>query len=269
MLRTDSMFMRALALILAAALVACGDDDGPSGPGPGDSDFEWTGQIAQGLAIEIKGISGGISATLASGSDVEVFAAKDGQQSDPATVTIAVLEHAAGVTICAVYPDVAGQPPNECAPGEQGNMSNQGNDVEVTFAVRVPAGVDFIGRTVSGDVVGTGLQSDAFAYIVSGNADIMTTTIAEAQTVSGAVDVTIGEDSPSRDLDFAAVSGDVTVRIPSGTHAEVRASVVTGSVTSDFPLTETFPGVWEGTLGSGGNRLGLTTVTGAVTLRGQ
>ena len=268
MLRIDSMFVRASALIFAAALVACGDDDdGPSGPGPGDSDFEWTGQVTQGLATEIKGISGSISATLASGNQVEVFATKEGQQSDPATVTLEVLEHAGGVTICAVYPDVAGQPPNECAPGLDGNMSNQDNDVEVTFAVTVPQGVDFVGRTVAGNVNATGLQSDAFAYIVSGNADITTTTIAEASTVSGSIDVTLGENSPPQNLDFSAVSGNVTLRIPASTNAAVRATFVTGSVSSDFPLVETLPGVWEGTLGSGGNLLSLSTVTGSVTLR--
>lgn len=268
MLRLDGISLRASALILAAALVGCGDDDdGPTGPGPGDADFEWSGQIAQGQAIEIKGISGSISASLASGNQVEVFAAREGDQSDPATVTIEVLEHAGGVTICAVYPDVAGQPPNECAPGLAGNMSNQDNDVEVTFAVAVPPGVAFIGRTVAGNVTGTGLQSDAFAHMVSGNADISTTTIAEASTVSGSIDVTMGEGDPPRNLAFSTVSGNVTLRIPASTNAEVRATFVTGSVSSDFPLQETFPGVWEGTLGSGGNQLSLSTVTGSVTLR--
>ena len=268
MLRIDSMFMRASVLILAAALVGCGDDDdGPVGPGPGDADFEWSGQIAQGQAIEIKGISGSISAALASGNQVEVFAAKEGHGSDPATVTIEVVEHAGGVTICAVYPDVAGQPPNECAPGLAGNMSNQDNDVEVTFAVAVPPGVDFVGRTVAGNVIGTGLQSDAFAHMVSGNADITTTTIAEASTVSGSIDVTLGEADPPGNLNFATVSGNVTLRIPASTNAEIRATFVTGNVSSDFTLDETSPGVWEGTLGSGGNTLSLSAVTGDVRLR--
>ena len=268
MLDINDGLKRALALVFAAALVGCGDDDdGPTGPGPGDSDFEWSGQIAQGLAIEIKGISGSISASLTSGSEVEVFADKQGQESDPATVTIEVVEHAGGVTICAVYPDVAGQPPNECAPGLAGSMSTDGNDVEVTFAVRVPAGVVFVGRTVAGNVTATDLESDAFAYIVSGNADVTTTMIAEAVTVTGSIDVTMGESDPPENLVFAVVTGDVTLRIPTDTNAEVRASYVTGSVSSDFPLTETSPNVWEATLGTGGSLLALSAVTGNVALR--
>ena len=269
MSRMSRLAGRSLPLVFVIALAACGDDDdGPSGPGNGDTDFEWSGQIPQGSAIEIKGISGGITASLTSGSNVEVLATKEGQQSDPASVAIEVVQHAGGVTICAVYPDVAGQPPNECAPGLDGNMSNQGNDVEVTFSVLVPQGVDFVGRTVAGNVSATGLQSDASAFIVAGNADITTSASAEASTVSGSIDVTMGVDPP-RDLVFAAVSGNVTLGIPSNTNAEVRASYVTGSLSSDFTLDETSPGVWEGTLGSGGNRLSLSTVTGTLVLRSE
>jgi hypothetical protein len=266
-MRIGRKIVLCVAPILAAALVACDDDDnGPAGPGPGTSDFEWSGQVAQGLAIEIKGISGSISASLTSGSQVEVFATKEGQQSDPSTVTIEVVEHAGGVTICAVYPDVPGQPPNECAPGLEGNMSVQDNDVEVTFAVRVPAGVDFVGRTISGNVSAIGLQSDAFGYVVSGNVDLTTTEIAEGRTVSGSVDVTLGEANPGRDLEFATTSGSVTLRIPSDTNAEIRATVASGSLSSDFQLTETSPGIWEATLGSGGPTLSLSSVSGSVTL---
>lgn len=268
MLRANRSLGRASALILVGALAACGDDDdGPSGPGPGTSDFEWSGQIAQDLAIEIKGVSGSISASLTSGSQVEVFATKEGDQSDPTSVTFEVLQHAGGVTICAMYPDEAGQPPNVCAPGVAGGVSNHGNDVEVTFAVLVPAGVDFVGRTIAGNVTATGLESDAFGYIVAGSADITTTTIAEATTVTGSIDVTFEDDDPPRNLNFTAVTGNVTVRIPASTNAEILATFVTGGVSSDFPLTETSPNVWEGTLGSGGNRLSLSTVTGNVALR--
>lgn len=196
-----------------------------------------------------------------------MYSLNEGDQDDPTTVTIEVLEHAGGVTICAMYPNVAGRPPNVCAPGLDGHQSNNENDVEVTFSVRVPAGVDFVGRTIAGNVTALGLESDAFAYMVSGNADISTTTIAEAQTVSGNIDVTMGESDPDRSLVFSTVSGGVSIRIPAETNADVRASFVTGNISSDFPLTETSPGIWEATLGAGGSLLSLTTVTGNVALR--
>ena len=267
MLRINRGIVLLPALALAFAMAACGDDDVPTGPGPGDNDFEWTGDVAQGLAIEIKGISGGIAASLASGTEVEVYADLAGRQDDPSTVSIEVVQHEGGVTICSMYPDAAGQPPNVCAPGTDGHLGNNENDVVVTYSVRVPVGVHFVGRTVAGNVAGQSLDGDAFAYIVSGNVEIDATGIVEASTVSGLIDVEFGESDPDQDLIFSAVSGSVTVRVPADTNADARLSTVTGSVTSDFPIVETSPGIWEATLGAGGNLVSLSAVSGNVTLR--
>jgi len=81
----------ATASLGAAALVGCGNGDatGPNGNGSDDS-FEWSGTIAQGDEIEIKGVQGSITATGTSGGQVEVRATKSGSQDDPAEVTIEV-----------------------------------------------------------------------------------------------------------------------------------------------------------------------------------
>ena len=77
----------ATASLGAAALVGCGNGDatGPNGNGSDDS-FEWSGTIAQGDEIEIKGVQGSITATGTSGGQVEVRATKSGSQDDPAEV---------------------------------------------------------------------------------------------------------------------------------------------------------------------------------------
>jgi DUF4097 and DUF4098 domain-containing protein YvlB len=62
------------------------------------------------------------------------------------------------------------------------------------------------------------------------------------------------------------VNGDVTVTVPAAANAEVRAVAANGSVTSDFSLTESAPGDWRGTLGSGGQLITLTSANGDVTL---
>jgi len=102
-------------------------------------DFHWTGKVAAGAAVEIKGVNGGIVATGAPDGAVEVTAVKKGRKSDPAQVKVEVVEHAGGVTICAVYPSTGA--PNECKPGEGGRISVRDNDVNVEFKVAVPAGV--------------------------------------------------------------------------------------------------------------------------------
>ncbi len=259
--RTHALAATALA---TAGLLGCGDSTGPGTVVIGD---EWRGQVASGDRIEIKGVVGSIGATAASGNEVVVSWTKRGVENDPAEVQIEVVEHTDGVTICAVYPDVPGNAANECLPGQQGNMSVQNNDVEVTFTVRVPAGVEFVGRTVTGDVEALDLASNALGFTVTGNIDITTTGLAEATTVTGSITASIGLAEWDRDLEFTTVTGSVTVEVPANTNAEVRLSSVSGSITSDFPLSEVSTGNVQGTIGSGGRMLTLSSVTGNVALR--
>ena len=46
-------------------------------------DFRWSGQIARGKRIEIKGVNGDVRAELASGNQVEVVARKHARRSNP------------------------------------------------------------------------------------------------------------------------------------------------------------------------------------------
>ncbi len=264
-------YARALSMSVIAAvlLTACDDSDptGPANPGvPSSNEFDWRGAVASGDGIEIKNISGDVRASFTSGGEVVVHAVKTGRDSDPASVTIEVVRHAEGVTICAIYPDVPGQAPNECLPGLQGNLNNHDNDVEVAFTVSVPAGVEFVGRVVGGDVEAQGLQSDAFVVTVGGDINVTTAGIAEASSAFGSLNVAIGRADPGRDLAFRTTGGDVTVRVPSNTNAEVLASTSFGTIASDFPLAGT-ANRKSGTLGSGGPMLTLSSMNGNVTLR--
>ena len=157
-------------------------------------DFQWQGSVGAGRMIEVKGINGGIRAVAASGDEVQVTAViHERRRGDADDIEFEVLEHADGVTVCAMYPTPRRERrPNECRPGSGGRMSTQDIDVEVDFTVRVPA----------------------------------------------------------------------------NTNADARLSVVSGVPTSDFPIVETSPGIWEATLGAGGSLISLSAVSGNVTLRG-
>jgi hypothetical protein len=234
--------------------------------GPGVIDFDWSGVVDPGDVIEIKGINGSINALLATRNEVVVAAQKDGNLSDPATVDIVVVPHAGGVTICAVYPDVPGQPTNVCAPGDQARLTSRDNDVEVTFTVAVPPDVNFDALTVNGTVTGSNLQSDASAIVVNGGVTITTTELAEAVVVNGNIDVAMGEGNLDRDLEFVTVNGNVTVQAPANTNAVAELTAANGNANSDFALTRIDAGSMQGTLGSGGFDLTLVTVNGNVTL---
>ncbi len=246
---------------LAFVIASCSDTTGPQ-----TVESEWSGTIDPGDTIEIKGVNGDIIATAASGNSVIVNASKEGDNSDPAEVEIVVVVHSGGVTICAVYPNVPGEPPNECAPGTEGRMNTRDNDVEVTFWVEVPAGVDFVGSTVNGSVSGTDLSSNAFAYTVNGNVTFSTSQLATATTVNGSIDARIGLTDWDYDLGYTTVNGNIAVRVPPGTNADVHLQTVNGSITADLSLTIVSPGDIRGVLGNGGRTLAMTTVNGNLVL---
>ena len=105
-------------------------------------DFAWTGTLAAGQILEIRGINGGIVAEGTSGRNVEVRATKRGRDSDPATVTIEVVEHPDGVTICAVYPSRDESRPNRCEPGggrRSGGASGSGSASTVSRVCSGPS----------------------------------------------------------------------------------------------------------------------------------
>jgi DUF4097 and DUF4098 domain-containing protein YvlB len=234
-------------------------------------DFEWSGRVGQGQSIEIKGINGPVSAMRASGGDVEVTATKRaGNKGDVDDVTFDVVDHDGGVTICAVYPSRDSDEPNECAPGSRGRMNVKDNDTKVTFTVRVPDGVNLVAKTVNGDIDADRIGGDVHAATVNGDVDVAGAGVVEAQTVNGDIDAAMGESSWSGDLEFSTVNGTITVSLPAGVGADVRASTVNGSLETDFPLT--VQGRWgpkslRGTIGGGGRGLHMSTVNGGIHLR--
>jgi len=248
------------ALALSAA--ACDGDL----TAPRTESFMWSGIVDPGHYIEIKGITGSIVAVPTVGDEVVVHATKRGVRQDPSTVWIDVVPHAAGVTICAVYPDVPGQPSNVCEPGLGGSMSVQDNDVAVEFEVRIPTGVDFVGRNITGAISATGIAGSALASTITGDV-VLVAEIAEATVVTGSITATVSQSEWGRDLAFMTVTGNVTVQVPSSTNATAVLSTVTGTLGSDFPLSHPSPYEWTGPIGSGGPMLRLATVTGSVRLR--
>jgi DUF4097 and DUF4098 domain-containing protein YvlB len=232
-------------------------------------DFAWRGTIAAGKTVEIRSINGDVRAGAASGGTVEVTATKRGPRSEADEVRIEVVEHARGVTICALHPSRHADRPNECAPGG-GRHSSQDDDVRVHFEVRLPAGVHFAGHTVNGDVSAEGLTGDARVGTVNGGIDISTSGQAEAQTVNGSITARIGVPQWRGDLEFRTVNGSVTVVLPADAGAEVQIETLNGGITTDFPLTvegRMASRRIRGTIGSGGGGLRLATINGEVRLR--
>lgn len=235
------------------------------------NEFRWRKALGAGRVVEIKGVNGSVRAEAApAGSEVEVVAAKSSRRDDTNTVRIEAVEHADGVTICAVYPNRDADKPNVCAPGDGGRMSVNNNDVKVDFVVRVPAGVRFNGRNVNGSVEALGLAADVEASSVNGNVKISTTGLARATTVNGSINATMGNANWSDKLMFTTVNGKIDLTFPASLSTEVDFSTVNGEIMSDFQLTITgrmSKRQLNGTIGGGGRELHLRTVNGDVLLR--
>jgi len=232
-------------------------------------DFTWRGTVAAGKTVEVRGINGDVRARAASGAEVEVTATKRGRQASLDDVRIDVVEHANGVTICAVYPNRYDDRPNDCEPGG-GHNSTRDNDVRVHFEVRVPHGVHFEGYTVNGDVTAEQLAGDVTAGTVNGEIEVATSGRAEGRTVNGSIRATIGTTRWENDLEFQTVNGSITVTLPTGAGADVRVETLNGGISTDFPLTVE-GGMSSrrirGSIGGGGGALRLSTVNGEVRLR--
>jgi hypothetical protein len=231
-----------------------------------DDSFEWSGTIARGKTIEIKTVNGDIEARAGSGSQVVVYATKRWRHDDPDEVSIEVIEHDGGVTLCTVYPGRG----NSCEPGSGGKMRLNNHDVSVSYVIEVPSGVLFAGRAVNGDVEAQGLDAHVLGITVNGSVDIETDGAARGETVNGSIRAVIGASHWEDNIRFSTVNGRIEVYLPSDTDAEVRAQTVNGGIHTDLPIqvTGTFgTKTMRGTIGDGGGRLSLETVNGSIRLK--
>lgn len=231
-------------------------------------EFRWTGRIAPGATLEVKGINGRITAVASTGREIELVALKRGRRHDPKLVEIEFVEHDGGLTICAVYPS-SDDRKNECKPGKTGRMNVRNNDVNVEFTLKVPAGVSFVARTVNGSVHADGLGGDVAGYTVNGSVQLDAQGRAQAETVNGSIRATLGKVDWKDPVAFRTVNGSVRVSLPASANAAVRVETVNGGIESEFAMsgvTKTRRSL-SGTIGSGGRELQIKTVNGSVALR--
>ena len=262
------------ATLAIAAPAAAGDGywasifaDVVSGPAR-SSEFRWSGRLAAGKTLEIKGVNGSIQVTPSSGDAVEVVATRRGRRNDPEAVRIVTLEHAGGLTICALYPSADGERPNECAAGEGGRMNVKNNDVNVDFTVRAPRSANLVARTVNGAVDAAGFDGDVEATTVNGSVKVETAGIARAETVNGSVNAVMGRADWSSDLEFKTVNGSIRVTLPASASTTVDAETVNGTISSEFHVEggRIAKRRLTGTIGAGGRGMNLETVNGSITI---
>jgi DUF4097 and DUF4098 domain-containing protein YvlB len=136
--------------------------------------------------------------------------------------------------------------------------------------VQVPRGVNFTARTVNGGIEATGLTGTTIARTVNGRIEVETSGIAQATTVNGSIDATLGRSDWNDEIAFRSTNGSVVVAFTGDLNAEVRAGTVTGSIDTDFPLEvrgRLMNRRLSGTVGNGGRVLSIETTNGSIELR--
>jgi DUF4097 and DUF4098 domain-containing protein YvlB len=220
--------------------------------------------VAPGKTVEIQGLSGNVRAEPAEGDQAEISAVKDASSGDTSAVRLEVVEHAGGVTVCALYRRRDGRWPT-CRPNEGDHGEAQNADLDVDFTVKVPRGVNFAGRTVQGDVVAEGLTASVQVYSVNGSIRFSTSGSGEAETVNGSITASLGRiESP---MTFSTVNGRIRLSLPRNASAELRADTMNGQISSDVPLQgdgRQNQNHMQGRIGAGGARLELETLNGDI-----
>lgn len=262
---TEPLALASALVVWAAAPVAAQE-----------ATFRWSEAMAAGQVLEVRGIRGGVRATLAAGSTAEVTAHRSGRTDDFGDVQVHVERADDGVTLCVAY--VGRMDPDDPCDWDdhhdrrERRSRRRSPDVTVDFDVRLPAGVELVAGTVQGDVTVADVRSDVSASTVNGDVSVSTSEVAwAASTVNGEVRVEMGSTAWDA-LHFATVSGDITLYLPEGVDTDLRFRSVSGDFRTDFEpeldrRRRRFVGTrLTGRIGAGGRSLSFNTVSGDVTL---
>lgn len=231
-------------------------------------DFQWSKAEPAGTVVTVSDINGDVTYLPGSGSTVEVTARRHGSASD---VYAVVKEFDRHVVVCVLYHDT-----DESCDEDGAHMHSRdrqwGRDASMDVTVKLPASMLADARTVSGDVRIEGAHGDVRAASVSGDLTLRDLSAASvrATTVSGDVDAAVTALTGDGDLTFRSVSGDVTVAMPASLDADFSMSTVSGDLDTDFPLTlggRMGRRNLSATIGKGGRRFSVSTVSGDVRLR--
>ena len=238
------------------------------------SDFRWEGAVRSGRWVQVQNINGDVDVVAATGDRVEITAVKRGR-GDPETVRIEVTRYGPNdedVFVCAIWNDATCDAERGYqSPKRRNRHHDDEDDVEVTFTVRVPRGVNVDAGTVNGSVDVRGVTGEVRAASVNGGVEAVSEGgPVTASTVNGSIRASM-RSLGSGELEFTTVNGSITVELPEELNADVRMTTVNGTLSSrDFPMTVSgrfSPQNLRATIGRGGTRLSFTTVNGNVEIR--
>ena len=260
--------LRFLALVVGALLSVAGAAQA--------QDFQQTYQLGQDGVVNIRSVSGNVRVTGYDGEVIVITATKQGRDRE----MVSIEDNSTSNRV-----EVRDRYPERC-----------NCNASVHFEVKVPRRItyrfdslssvsgsvdvaDVSGelrvKAVSGNVRVKGATGNVNAVSVSGNVEVGEVAgVVSAKSTSGNVEVAIVSLNNNGGMEFASVSGDVTVRVPENLDADLDMSSLSGDLRSDFPIQiekkEYGPGrSARGKLGSGQHRVKMSSVSGNLSLLRQ
>jgi hypothetical protein len=127
-------------------------------------------------------------------------------------------------------------------------------------------------ETVSGSMEAQGITGDLRFNSVSGNLTVFegAGSSVRAESVSGSMVVDLDPVGAPTDIGLTSVSGEIAIRLPHPTDADVEANTTSGAVSNAFEDLRV-SGQWgakriTGRLGTGSGKLRATTISGSIAL---
>jgi hypothetical protein len=252
------MRLKARATLLLALMtvpltwMACGGGDTPTSPDgpPGSTDqvaeetFSLPVAATDQSTLTVRGINGGVditggaaagSVTISGVRRIESNSASDAQ-SRLAQLQVQVTTLGSDIVVETDQPS-----------------DTEGRNYIVNYAISVPDGVDVSVRNVNGAVTLTRIAANVLVDLTNG-------------AISS--EVTLPRDGT---IEESTVNGDIELRIPANTGAQLMANVTNGEIQASGLEVEDQVSTGtslEGTLGDGRGTISIRTVNGSISLTG-
>jgi DUF4097 and DUF4098 domain-containing protein YvlB len=217
-------------------------------------DFHRTVPLSSNGRVSLGNINGNVTITGWERNEVQIDAvkkARDQQRLDEARIEVDASSDS--VQIKTKYPD----------------GRNNNNPATVTYELHVPrtARLDHI-DLVNGSLEVSQVSGEIDAELVNGKTDIRDLSgRLNVSAVNGAIVANFRTLDNVKDIRLKSVNGSINLGLPSSPNADVSVSTVNGGITTDYPLQVQgkFMGHHlDGKLGSGGTRIEISNVNGAV-----
>ena len=298
----QTLFRTTALLGFAAASMQAQSVAGRSG-----SSWSTRERLSSGQTLRLASPNGPITITQGSGAEVVIRAEKradrDARMEDMGFV---VKRTGTGMIVCAVF-ESADECDSQRGFRSNSTREWNRSRPSARITVQIPAGVLVNASTGNGDISITGAGSEANAstgngsVLVSGttgsvtastgngkvivedargpvkastgNGDVRVSTSfgpVDATSGSGDIDVTMGRLERSAGMRFTTGSGRIVVALPADFNADIVGSTGSGDISSELPLRvqgRRDSHRLRGTIGTGGERLTMTTGSGDIVLR--